>query len=133
MKRKTLSLIAGAALLFATAVPAASMPVWAAKGGAVRMAAPKSAPMAPAKTTPNGSGTNSQSTLNQNAKTQQQARPNDSPNAVPREYGAVLIPLGQCHAQYWPVGRRHVFGQYAEQSLWLGQHGLDGRYPRRAV
>ncbi len=81
MKRKTLSLIAGAALLFATAVPAASMPVWAAKGGAVRMAAPKSAPLAPAKTTPNGSGTNSQSTLNQNAKTQQQARPNTNTTA----------------------------------------------------
>lgn len=80
MKRKTLSLIAGAALLVATAVPAASMPVWAAKGGAVRMAAPKSAPMTPAKTAPNGSGTNSQSTLNQNAKTQQ-ARPNTNTTA----------------------------------------------------
>ncbi len=81
MKRKTLSIIAGAALLFATAVPAASMPVWAAKGGAVRMAAPKSAPPAaapsPAKSTPNGTGT--QRTANPNQT--QQARPNTNTTA----------------------------------------------------
>lgn len=77
MRIKTLCLIAGAALMVAVSAPAATMPVWAAKGGAVRMSAPKSAPMAPAKKTPNtGSGTNSQSTRNQNAKTQQQTRPN---------------------------------------------------------
>lgn len=75
MKRKTVCMIVGAALLLAVAMPAATMPTWAAKGGSVRMAAPKSAPMAPAKNTPNSAGTNSQSTPNQN-KTQQQARPN---------------------------------------------------------
>lgn len=77
MKLKTLCLIAGAAFMVAVSAPVTTMPVWAAKGGAVRMSAPKSAPMAPAKTTPNtGSGSNSQSTLNQNAKTQQQTKAN---------------------------------------------------------
>ena len=80
MKGKTLSIIAGAALLFATAVPAASMPVWAAKGGAVRMAAPKTAPPAAApKSTPNGSGAGSQRTANPNQT--QQARPNTNTTA----------------------------------------------------
>lgn len=80
MKGKTLSIIAGAALLFATAVPAASMPVWAAKGGAVRMAAPKTAPPAAApKSTPNGSGTGTQRTANPNQT--QQARPNTNTTA----------------------------------------------------
>ncbi len=80
MKGKTLSIIAGAALLFATAVPAASMPVWAAKGGAVRMAAPKTAPPAAApKSTPNGSGAGTQRTANPNQT--QQARPNTNTTA----------------------------------------------------
>lgn len=80
MKGKTLSIIAGAALLFATAVPAASMPVWAAKGGAVRMAAPKTAPPAAApKSTPNGSGAGTQRTANPNQ--MQQARPNTNTTA----------------------------------------------------
>lgn len=80
MKGKTLSIIAGAALLFATAVPAASMPVWAAKGGAVRMAAPKTAPPAAApKSTPNGSGVGTQRTANPNQT--QQARPNTNTTA----------------------------------------------------
>lgn len=80
MKGKTLSIIAGAALLFATVVPAASMPVWAAKGGAVRMAAPKTAPPAAApKSTPNGSGTGTQRTANPNQT--QQARPNTNTTA----------------------------------------------------
>lgn len=80
MKGKTMSIIAGAALLFATAVPAASMPVWAAKGGAVRMAAPKTAPPAAApKSTPNGSGAGTQRTANPNQT--QQARPNTNTTA----------------------------------------------------
>ena len=80
MKGKTLSIIAGAALLFATAVPAASMPVWAAQGGAVRMAAPKTAPPAAApKSTPNGSGAGTQRTANPNQT--QQARPNTNTTA----------------------------------------------------
>lgn len=80
MKGKTLSIIAGAALLFAIAVPAASMPVWAAKGGAVRMAAPKTAPPAAApKSTPNGSGAGTQRTANPNQT--QQARPNTNTTA----------------------------------------------------
>ena len=44
-----------------------------------------------------------------------------------------IVGLGQRHAQYRPLGRRHVFRQYAEQPVRLGEYGLYGRHPRRHV